>query len=65
MNDPNVTLTLTREEFDQLMIVLGIAAGSMSSDPKMFDRIMELVNTIGKQSGRPFRPYEIPIRREG
>lgn len=56
-----VTITLTSEQFDQLLITLGIAAGSVSTDSMLLP-IIELVNAIGTQSGRPFIPYETKMK---
>lgn len=54
-----VRITLTRDEFDLLLLSLGIAAGMASEDnPKLFRSIFRLVNAIN--DGNPnFTPYQI------
>ena len=59
--DGQVTLTMTRGEWDTLLCLLGIASGHCRSRiPEMFPLAMLLLNSLNE--GNPqFTPYEIPV----
>jgi len=57
-NGRRVVIDISEEEFDVLMIALGIAAGSRIGQRESAREIFRLVNTINE--GNPdFTPYEI------
>ena len=57
-NGHTVTLEMTRGEYENLLLAMGIAAGS-ASDKKAFWRWIEFANRLN--AGNPnFMPYEIP-----
>ncbi len=53
---------LSREDFEVLMVALGIAAGACRGENKpMFWQIIRLTNTINKdRPAAEWIPYEIP-----
>ena len=53
-----VTLEMTRGEYENLLLAMGIAAGS-ASDKKAFWRWIEFANRLNA-GNQNFIPYEIP-----
>ena len=56
-----MTITLTDDEFAQLLFLLGFATGQAFNDnePRLAYKFIDLTNKINR--GNPnFRPYEIP-----
>lgn len=51
-----VTITLTAEQYDQLLIALGLATGSLGPRPPAF--MLRLVNAVCEGSPS-FRPYQV------
>ena len=63
---PDVTLTITAEEFDTLLFALGVATGAASNirTPALVHGFLRLLNKINK--GNPnFRPYSVPSDDNG
>ncbi len=61
LDDGNVQLTLSRDDFQQLMFFLGVAAGSLARDgEKQQGRLVfALLNRMNE--GNPlYRPYQLP-----
>lgn len=59
----NVVLTLSRDDFENLLLALGNATGAVSRDRTHFMRLIALTNRINE--GNPhFSPYDIPAEGE-
>ena len=54
-----VVIDMSRDDFDMLLLVLGLAAGGQFDDRVFFWRVMKLANTINEGNPR-YTPYEIP-----
>jgi len=56
--DGQVTLTMSREDFSNLLMILGIAAGSLGPESPMLARVFNLVNRLNQ--GNPnYTPYQV------
>lgn len=55
------TFTLSRDDYDVLLIMLGYATGAASgrADKTLFRNFLRLTNEINKNNP-DFRPYELP-----
>jgi hypothetical protein len=60
MPEGEVTITLTTEEYDRLLILMGFAVGAAyEKDREIAYRFLELANRVNR--GNPhWRSYEIP-----
>jgi len=54
-----VTLEMTTDDFNRLLIMLGAAVGAVSNDAPQFFRWMKFVNDL-MATNPHFTPYEIP-----
>ncbi len=53
-----VVLTMSREDWQNLLMSLGIAAGSLDPESPMLARLFNLVNRLNQ--GNPnYRPYQV------
>lgn len=53
-----ITLTLTRDDFEKVLIMLGLAAGSMISNPTQLEETLGLLNRLN--DGNPnYTPYQV------
>jgi hypothetical protein len=59
------TFTLTREQYDALLIALGMAAATAHSNhyEQLFVRLLRLANEINKNNPN-WQPYELPAAKE-
>ena len=56
-----MTIELTQDEFDDLLLALGMATGGLLrvSDRQHYFRLLKLINAVNRNNP-DFRPYEIP-----
>lgn len=54
-----IILTLTPNDWANLLMTLGIAAGALEPDSPMLNRVFNLVNRLNEGNAN-FRPYEVP-----
>jgi hypothetical protein len=53
-----VVLTMSREDWQNLLMTLGIAAGALDPESPMLARVFQLVNRLNQ--GNPnYTPYEV------
>jgi hypothetical protein len=59
------TFTLTRDQYDQLLIALGMAAGTAHSqnNKHLFMSLLRLANEINKNNPN-WQPYDVPPERK-
>jgi hypothetical protein len=59
-NGEKVTIEMTREDFEQLLLILGFAIGAAHRQgPEMFYRHLQFVNELNRTNPE-FKQYEIP-----
>ncbi|MGH9665554.1 MAG: hypothetical protein ACRD9L_14105 [Bryobacteraceae bacterium] len=54
-----LTIELSRDEFELLLLALGIAAGSAAASPALFKDLLRLANAVNRNNPA-WRPYEVP-----
>jgi len=61
-----VTLEMSRDDYEQLLLILGFQEGSVlrTGDERTFYRWLEFINRLNAGNPR-FTPYEIPMEYEG
>jgi hypothetical protein len=60
----NVTLNMTVDDFELLLLMLGVAVGAASKNESLYFRFLKFVN--GLNSTNPdFAPYKIPPEFDG
>jgi hypothetical protein len=53
-----VVLTLSRDDYDLLLILLGLAVAALLPDPTPVDRAIRMINRLNE--GNPqFAPYQV------
>jgi hypothetical protein len=59
------TFTLTRDQYETLLVALGYAAGAAVAreEHKLFFAFLRLTNEINKNNPN-YRPYEVPPERK-
>ena len=65
-NGENVTVEMTRDEWEMLLQAVGIAAGSALrplTDAALFWKWIDFANRLNATNPR-FKPYEIPKERQ-
>jgi hypothetical protein len=60
---PRITLEMSIEEWEELVIMTGFAAGA-SRDRDMFWRWIDFANRLNATNAR-FKPYELPKEYKG
>jgi len=60
MADDKMTFTLTRDEFEVLLLMMGYATGAaFKENPRLAHSFLELANRVNKDSPN-WKPYQIP-----
>ena len=59
-----VVLTISREDWTNLLMTLGIAAGSLDAESPMLAKVFHLVDRL-TQGNPNYRPYRVGEKSEG